>query len=139
MANAAAAPAAAIKEPSLFWPSIATLEVAFAEAEVVPVAVLDPEVDEAAVCAMVELPVELPVELLVELPVVSEPVAVVELEVVSVAVDEPLVPLSQTTLSGMSVTPPVLQISFATSMVSVDDEFQVLHYYSRQYILFWSA
>jgi hypothetical protein len=76
MANAAAAPAAAIKEPSLLWPNTAALVVAEAEAEVVvPDAALDPE---AVVCVMVELPVD------------SEPLAVVELVVVSPPEDEPL-------------------------------------------------
>lgn len=115
MANAAAAPAAATSEESL-WVSAAT-----------PVLVAAAETDEAPFEAMVEASV---VEALVPVTVVEAEVLVAPevsvLDLVPVSVELVLVPeleldllLEQTTSVGRSVTPPRAQIDLATLMVAV--------------------
>lgn len=98
MANAAAAPAAAIKELSLFWPSTATL---VDVGEVVLDAVLDPEPDEPVVCVMVELSqtTELGMS-------VTPPIAQIFLAASMVSVDDEFPVLSLSTQGTYSVGPP---------------------------------
>lgn len=132
IAKAAAAPAAAMKEVSLFCPSTAPPVVAAAEVED---AVTEPEVE---VLSVPDLAVDKDFVVLasaVPLTVVSEPLTVVVPAAVPVAVlvealselvvEAPEVvvldaPVVQATVLGRSVTPPAEQIAFAALRVSVD-------------------
>ncbi|MBZ6374539.1 MAG: hypothetical protein LBE67_05875 [Kocuria palustris] len=109
MANAAAAPAAATSEESL-WVSAAT-----------PVLVAAAEADEALL--------EAEAEALVPVTVVAPEVSVLDLFPVSVELELSLVEvpelepdlLEQTTSVGKSVTPPRAQIDLATLMVAGEE------------------
>lgn len=116
MAKAAAAPAAAIREESLFWPrTAAPVVVAADEADDAAEETVDEEEEDAEEDAAVE-------EALA-------PVAVVEASVLVVAVAEPLRVVSdavllvaavveQETVLGRSVTPPRAQIDLAAWSVA---------------------
>jgi hypothetical protein len=128
MAKAAAAPAAAMKEASLFCPSTAPPLVAAAEVED---AVAEPEVEVFSVPDVVVDEDFVVVVSAVPLTVVSEPLAVVVplVEVVEalselvVEVPEAVVldaPVVQATVLGRSVTPPAEQIPLAALRVSVE-------------------
>lgn len=134
MAKAAAAPAAAMKEASLYCPSAAPPVVAAAEAED---AVAEPEVEVLSVPDLVVDEDFVVLASAVPLTVVSEPLAVVVLEAVVVEVlpeavvevlsevvaEAPEVevldaPVVQATVLGRSVTPPAEQIALAAFRVS---------------------
>lgn len=127
MAKAAAAPAAAKKEASLFCPSAAPPVVAAAEVED---AVAEPELEVFSVPDLVVDKDFVVLASAVPLTVVSEPVAVVVPEVVlveelsEVVAEAPEVlvldaPVVQATVLGKSVTPPAEQIPLAALRVSV--------------------
>lgn len=134
MAKAAAAPAAAMKEASLYCPSAAPPVVAAAEAED---AVAEPEVEVLSVPDLVVDEDFVVLASAVPLTVVSEPLAVVVLEAVVVEVLPEVVvevlsevvaeapevevldaPVVQATVLGRSVTPPAEQIALAAFRVS---------------------
>lgn len=130
MAKAAAAPAAATKEASLFCPSAAPPVVAAAEAED---AVAEPAVEVLSVSDLVVDEDFVVLASAVPLTVVSEALAAVVLEAVVVEVLSEVVaeapevevldaPVVQATVLGRSVTPPAEQIALAAFRVSIENE-----------------